>query len=185
ITTPDEHTVVIKTSKPDARIVGGLFIYILPEHIWGKVPVSELTGSYQPQLPLVGSGPFIVTQFDPGKLLTMERNPDFRGPAPEFDKIQFVTYGNEDAVERALQLGEVALVAEVQPPTFERVGEQPDIETLRSPSPSFTELAFNLCSEQNCPDAEFTPAVQDPTVRQAIAYAVDRERINTISSSDT
>jgi peptide/nickel transport system substrate-binding protein len=185
ITTPDDHTVVIKTSKPDARIVGGLFIYTLPQHIWGKVPVSELTGSYQPQLPLVGSGPFIVTQFDPGKLLTMERNPDFRGPAPEFDKIQFVTYGNEDAVERALQLGEVDLVAEVQPTTFDRVGEQPDIETLRSPSPSFTELAFNLCSEKNCPDAEFNPAVQDRTVRQAIAYAVDRERINTISSRDT
>ena len=40
IETPGRHTVVIETSKPDARIVGGLFIYILPEHIWGKVPVE-------------------------------------------------------------------------------------------------------------------------------------------------
>jgi hypothetical protein len=58
--------VVIHTKRPDARIVGGLFVYILPEHIWGKVPVKKLTGSYQPTLPLVGSGPYIVTEFQHG-----------------------------------------------------------------------------------------------------------------------
>ena len=41
IETPDDHTVVIHTKRPDARIVGGLFIYILPKHIWGKVPVER------------------------------------------------------------------------------------------------------------------------------------------------
>ena len=51
IKTPDDHTVIIETSKPDARIVGGLWIYILPEHIWGKVPLKELTGGYQPDIP--------------------------------------------------------------------------------------------------------------------------------------
>ena len=50
------------------------------------------------------------------------------------------------------------------------------------PSPSFTQLAFNLCSKKNCPDAKFNPAVQDVTVRQAIAYAIDRNRINKIAS---
>lgn len=185
IETPDDETVVVKTSKPDARIVGGLFIYILPEHIWGKVPVGELTSSYQPDFPLVGSGPYTVTEFDPGKLLTLEVNPEFRGEAPKFTKIQFVTYGTQDATERALQLGEIDLDAEIQPTNFDRLGDQPDIETVRGSSPAFTELAFNLCSEKNCPDAEFNPAVQDRTVRQAIAYAVDRERINTISSNDT
>ena len=43
IDTPDDLTVVIKTKQPDARIVGGLFAYILPEHIWGKQPVKKLT----------------------------------------------------------------------------------------------------------------------------------------------
>ena len=57
---------MIETKQPDARIVGGLFIYILPEHIWGKVPLEELTGAYQPELPLVGSGPYIVTEFERG-----------------------------------------------------------------------------------------------------------------------
>ena len=56
---------------------------------------------------------------------------------------------------------------------------------MRAPSPSFTELAFNLCSERDCPDAKFNPAVQDRAVRQAVAYAVDRERVNEIATRGT
>jgi peptide/nickel transport system substrate-binding protein len=185
IKTPDDETVVIETSQPDARIIGGLFIYVLPEHVWGKVPLSKLTSDYQPELPLVGSGPYVVTEFERGRIITMERNPEWTGEEPEFDEIEFIKYGTEDAAERALQLGEVDIIAEVQPTTFERLGQQENIDTVRSASPSYTELAFNMCSKRNCPDAEFNPAVQDKTVRQAIAHAVDRERINEISALGT
>jgi peptide/nickel transport system substrate-binding protein len=185
IDTPDPYTVVVHTRRPDARIIGGLFIYILPKHIWGKVPIKELTGSYKPELPLVGSGPYTLTEFDQHRLVRMERNPNFRGDAPAYDEIDFVKYGNQDAVERALQLGEVDAVLEVSAANFERLGTEPDIEALRSPQPSYTELAFNLCPAQYCPDAQFNPAVQDVQVRQAIAYSIDRARLNTIATRDT
>jgi peptide/nickel transport system substrate-binding protein len=185
IETPDDHTVVIKTSKPDTRIVGGLFIYMLPKHIWGRVPLKELTGTYQPQLPLVGSGPFIVTKFDKGHILTLERNPEFRGPKPKYDKIEFIKYGNQDAVERALQVGEVDLDIKVSSGNFKRLGEESDIEALKASSPSYTQMAFNLCPEELCPDAKRNPAIEDRAVRQAVGYAVDRERINQIAARDT
>ena len=35
--------------------------------------------TYQPELPLVGSGPFIVTEFERGRILRMERNPEWDG----------------------------------------------------------------------------------------------------------
>ncbi len=185
IETPDDQTVVIETRKPDARIVGGLFIYMLPEHIWGEVPLDEVTRTYQPELPMVGSGPFIVTEYERGRILRLERNPNWEGEEPAFDEIQFIKYGTEDAVERALMLGEIDMDLEVQPATFERLGTEPNIETVRSADPAYTELAFNLCSEENCPDAQFNPAIQDTTVRQAIAYAIDRERVVEISSLGT
>lgn len=185
IRTPDPQTVVIETSKPDARIIGGLLIYILPKHIWDKVPLEELTTSYQPSLPLVGTGPFIVTEFDRGRQITMEQNEEFSGPKPKFDELQFIKYGNQDAVERGLQLGEIDLVPEVQAATFERLGEQDNVDTVDSPSPAFTELAFNLCPEELCPDANVNPAIQDLPVRQAIAYSIDRDRINQIAASGT
>ena len=40
IKTPDDNTVVLEMSKPDARVIGGLFIYVLPKHVWDKVPVE-------------------------------------------------------------------------------------------------------------------------------------------------
>ena len=53
------------------------------------------------------------------------------------------------------------------------------------PPYSFSELAFNLCSEEHCPDAKSNPAVQDHTLRQATAYAIDRERNNEIATQGT
>jgi peptide/nickel transport system substrate-binding protein len=185
IDTPDPYTVVIHTKRPDARIIGGLFIYILPKHIWGKVPLKQLTGTYQPKLPLVGSGPYVTTQYDRGHIITMDRNPNFRGSEPAFDQIQFIKYGNQDAVERALQLGEIDADVEVQSATFEKLSQEDNIQTVRSRVPSYTELAFNMCPQSYCPDANFNPAVQDRTVRQAIAYSIDRNRINEIATRGT
>ena len=51
---------------------------------------------------MVGSGPFIVTEFERSRILRMERNPEWTGEQPDFDEIQFIKYGTEDAAERAL-----------------------------------------------------------------------------------
>ena len=185
IETPDAQTAVIHTSQPDARIVGGLFIYMLPEHVYGKVPVKKLKGSYQPELPLVGSGPYLVTEFTRGRIVGMERNPNFRGDKPKYDEIQFIKYGNNDAVVRALKLGEIDTIMEVEPTSFNQLENVDKIEAVKSSSPSFTELSFNLCSKEHCPDAKFNPGVQDRVVRQAVGYAVDRDRVNEISSRGT
>jgi peptide/nickel transport system substrate-binding protein len=185
IETPDDHTVVIKTDQPDTRMVGGLFVYIIPEHVYGKVPGTQLRKDFQPPLPMVGSGPYMVTEFDRGRILTLERNPNFRGEKPVYDEIQFIKYGTQDAVTRALRLGEIDMDLESPESTFATLGDEENIDAVRSSSPSFTQLAFNLCSQENCPDARFNPAVQDRTVRQAIAYAVDRERINEIAARGT
>jgi peptide/nickel transport system substrate-binding protein len=185
ITTPDPQTVVIKTKKPDARVVGGLFIFMLPKHIWGKQSVKSLTTTYKPQMPMVGSGPYVATEFKRNRIIRMEPNPYFRGPKPKFDEVDWIKYGSDDAVERALTLGEIDFITEVQPPSFERLGKTKNVKVVKAASPSFTELAFNLCDKEHCPDANFNPAIQDKTVRQAIAYAVDRDRIREISTRNT
>ena len=183
--TPNPRTLVIKTKRPDARIIGGLYVYVLPKHVWAKVPDDELNGQYKPKLPMVGSGPYIVTEYEKGRIVRMERNPYWRGDPGPYDQIQFIKYGSQDAVERALQLGEIDMVREVEAGSFARLGEQDNVDTLRSSTPAYTQLAFNSCPENLCPDAEFNPAVQDTTLRQAIAYAVDRQKIVDISSRGT
>src|SRR3954469_16540919 len=156
-----------------------------PQHVYGKHSVKELTTTYKPTMPMVGSGPYYTVEFKRNRIIRMVRNPNFRGPKPKFDEIDWIKYGSEDAVERALSLGEIDMVTEVQEATFDRLSKQKGIKTIKAPSPSFTELAFNLCSKQNCPDAKYNPAIQDRTVRQAIAYAVDRDRVNQIGTRGT
>src|SRR4029078_12410399 len=140
IDTPDPQTAVIHTKRPDARIIGGVFIYVVPEHIWGKVSKGDLKGQYKPEFPMVESGPYVVTEWDKGRIITMERNPNWRGEPGPYDQIQFIKYGNQDAVERALQLGEIDLVREVEPAGFERLGGVDGISTNRSAHPAYNQV---------------------------------------------
>ena len=172
--------------KPDARIVGGLFVYILPKHIWGKQSAEVAHGQLQAddaagrQRPLRGR-PSSTAGASSGWSATRTS----AAPKPKFDEIQWIKYGNGDAVERALKLGEIDVISEVQSSSFDRLGREKSIDAVKSPSPSFTQLTFNLCPRSICPDAKYNPAVQDRVVRQAIAYAIDRERINKIGARDT
>ena len=114
----------------------------------------------------------------------MERNPEWRGEAPAFDEIQFIKYGTDRRRRARARPGRGRLRPRGR-------GRRPssasasrtDIETRAARRrPSYTQLAFNLCSAENCPDAQVQPGGRrTSTVRQAIAYAIDRERINEIA----
>ena len=56
---PDDYTVVITSKKPNA-VLTALYVPILPEHIWSKVPDNKVES--WPNLPMVSSGPFHVTE---------------------------------------------------------------------------------------------------------------------------
>ena len=186
IDTPDAETVVIHTKQP-GRADRRRPVHLHPPraHLGQGAARRSSRSTYQPQLPLVGSGPYIVTEFERGRIIKMERNPNFRGRQPDFDEIQFIKYGNQDAVERALQLGEIDMVAEVAGRQLRAARREPNIETRHGPSPSFTQLAFNLCPEDICPDAKFNPAVQDRTSARRSPTRIDRERINEIAARGT
>ena len=116
----------------------------------------------------------------------MDKNPNFRGPEPKFDEIQFIRYGNQDAAERALQVGEVDMVPEVSASGFARLGDQPNIKTLKASSPRLhADGVQQLLADRTARTRKYNPAVQDRAVRQATAYAVDRERINEIAARGT
>ena len=78
ITTPDDTDGIVKTKKPDARIVGGLFIYILPQHVWGStgqeahdhVPAGDADRRQRA---------VHVSEFNRNRIIRMMRNPNFRG----------------------------------------------------------------------------------------------------------
>src|SRR5690606_32763909 len=58
----------------------------------------------------VGSGPFTVVDWQKGQQLVVERNDDYYGEKPDFERLVFV-FTDEDASLAAARTGEVDLVA--------------------------------------------------------------------------
>ena len=151
---------------------------------------KELTGAYEPEIPLVGSGPYVPTQYDRGRIVTMERNPEWRGEEPAYDELQFIKYGSNDAVERALTLGEIDIITEVQPATFERLGEEdgdrdPAGPDARSPSSRSTSARRRSARTRSStpPSRTSTCARRSPT--GSTASGSTRSRPRTPRSSPT
>ena len=150
---------IIETSKPDARIVGGLLIYILPEHIWGKVPLKELTGAYQPDMPLVGSGPYIGhrVRARAGSLTHGAQPRVARGAAGlRRDPVHQVRHrrrGRARARPRRGRLHPGGPAGDLRPPRAAGGASRP----CGAPTYAFSQLAFNLCSDRELPRGEVQP----------------------------
>ncbi len=96
----DDTTVVFHMSRPFSiwpytmAIVG-----IVPEHAYG----SATYGSNP-----IGSGRYILKQWDRGQQVILEANPDYYGEAPKMKRVT-ILFMEEDAAFLAAQAGEVDL----------------------------------------------------------------------------
>jgi peptide/nickel transport system substrate-binding protein len=182
IETPDEHTVVFKTKKPSVQMLN-TYVYILPKHIWEKVPEEE-TKSFKNE-PVIGSGPFQAVEWSEGQFARLETNPDYFRGIPKIDEIIFQFYDNDDTMVQALKNGEVDYIYNMPINLFKSLENQEGIETNSAPDPGFTELGFNLYEPTPEAIEEFgapkkttgNPALLDPLVREAINWAIDEEAL--------
>ncbi len=72
----DERTVEITTSVPDPKLPT-MDVYIVPKHIWEPIaPDGEAVTSYE-ALDGVGSGPFVIEQYEPEQFVRMRANPNY------------------------------------------------------------------------------------------------------------
>jgi peptide/nickel transport system substrate-binding protein len=182
IETPDKHTVVFTTKKPSVQMLS-MYVYILPKHIWEKVPPSE-TKSF-PNEPAIGSGPFQAVEWKKGQYARLKANPDYFREAPELDEIIFQFYDNDDTMVQALKNDDVDYISGIPINLFKSLKNQEGIETNSAPDAGFTELGFNLyepspelIEEFDAPETTTgNPALLDPKVREAINWAIDEDAL--------
>ena len=82
-----------------------VYIYILPEHIWGKLSAKEMNNTFRNPVPIVGSGPFQTVEFRKDDFVKMVRNPTFWGKQPAVDEVVFQYYTNDDTMVQDLKNG--------------------------------------------------------------------------------
>ena len=80
VETPNKHTAILKLSKPHPALMlamSGQLMSIIPEHIYGDVPINEVKTHPRNNENVVGSGPFKLVEFKNGEHVILERYDGF------------------------------------------------------------------------------------------------------------
>jgi peptide/nickel transport system substrate-binding protein len=167
----DDSTVVFTMDSPNIGFINDLTTAM------GFIP-SPTAVAKDPAgfgLAPVGTGPFKVTKFEPGGVVEVEKNAaywrkdDAGGALPYLDKITFTGIADTQKRLQALQNGEFDLINTADTSTVV-AAEKAKLKVQRVSGSSSTNLLFN---NQKAP-------LDSPLVRQAIAYATDKDSINTL-----
>ena len=177
LTAPDPQTLVIEYATPVGNVLPQLQqFFILPKHVWEQHVGADGKGlkQFNPQddLPVVGAGPYIITEFDGKGTTIFEKNPGFYGPEPNADAIGYQHFENEDALLTAFQGGELDFVEEVPPNAVETLEANDDLVVSKVESTDTKNFIFN-----SNPDKPENRELLDPQVREAFEYAMNREEI--------
>lgn len=187
---PDDNTVILTfaaPSGPGMRLLDNL--PILPKH---KLDASLKNGTFArtwdtktPPADLVGTGPFVLREYQPGQRLVFERNPRYWRKAadgtalPYLDRLVLEVVPDQNAELLRLESGAIDMTQDaLRPEDFvaarraEQQGTLKMIELGVTPDPD----GFWFCMK---PDAKKTDPrfafVQKREFRRALSHAVDRE----------
>lgn len=176
VAAPDESTLVIRTKTPQATMLA-IDAPIVPEHVWSKV--DDVAGFANDRMPVVGSGPFELTEYEPEQYATLRANPRFwRGPA-KISELQFVQFKNTDASVQALRKGEVDVAQKLTPAQFDALADEPDVAQVQGQGRRFFEMLINpgAANSAGAPIGTGHPALRDVRVRRAIDQAIDKQAL--------
>ena len=161
--TPDAQTVVITVTRPALKnqLLSNLVaIPIIPEGTIGQQKESP-----------VGSGPFKFVTFDQAQsTVELAGNPDYWEGAPKVQKLKVKTVTDANALQAELQTGGVDVApnpSNLPPDSVRSLGASPTLKVEQSDGSNIQYLVFNVQ----------TPQLNNVKIRQAIGYAIDRQKI--------
>jgi peptide/nickel transport system substrate-binding protein len=169
----DRRTVRFTLPAPYAPFLDLTTVGILPAHLLRGVRAADLP-SAEFNLSPVGSGPFrlaeIEAQDETITSMVLERFERYYKAAPYLDRLQFRFYSSDQTVFKAYEDGEVQGIGHIPISELERARAAPDLNLF---SAQLAEYALVFLNMQH-PDVLF---FQEPEVRQALMYALDRKSI--------
>jgi peptide/nickel transport system substrate-binding protein len=159
IDTPDKYTVVIKTDVPRPGFFDGLEIFNICDKANVEGPDAKTT--------IVGTGPFMLAERAPGDHFTFARNPNYwQSGRPYLDSV-ITNIRSQQNMILQLEGGTLDSVKIPLIDDFARLKSDPNYVSQIAPnSGTFFEIGINTK----------TPPLNDKRVRQALNFALDRQR---------
>ncbi|GAB2972703.1 ABC transporter substrate-binding protein [Streptomyces pseudoechinosporeus] len=180
VTAPSPTKLVIELKKPQATMAA-LDVPIVPKHVWENVgDFSKFNNDKT--YPIVGNGPFVVTDYAADSFVRLKANTSFWRGAPKFDELVFRYYKDQDAAVAALRKGEVSFVAgapALTPAQAASLKGEENIKVNDAPGRRFYALATNPGARAKNGEkfGDGHESLLDQQVRQALFMAVDRKTI--------
>ena len=172
-TAVDDYTVEFTCSKPKPDMIRH-WVPILPEHVWSKVdPKQAASGKYTNNPPYVGSGPFKAMEWKKTSHVHLTRNDTWWGPKPKIDDIYFMAYTNNDTLLQDLIAGTIDGGVDLTATQMTQLKTDANVTARAITVDGFDDLGFN------CYDgpSKGHPVLKDVKFRQALNWAVDRDKI--------
>jgi peptide/nickel transport system substrate-binding protein len=170
---PDAHTLTITLAQPAED-----FLSILTQSFFAPVP-GEYAANYTVGANydghVVGSGPYTVDVYDPGRLVVLVRNPKW-DPATDplrkawVDRIRIRLGGSVGANQQAIEREEADLSLDSHVPQAQVAALRADPQRSRRLSVNSTGILLFLVLETH----RRAGAITDVRVRQAINLAIDK-----------
>ena len=108
----------------------------------------------------------------------MDRNPDYWGPKPAVDKIFFEVYQDADTMVSDFRSGSLDGIWGVPPAQFQQIKSVAGIKAIAYSYYALDDVEFN-CYDN--PSSKGNPVLRDWKFRNALNYAVDRQRLCSIA----
>jgi peptide/nickel transport system substrate-binding protein len=163
IETPDERTIVFKVTRPE------LVNQLLSNLTW--IPIIPAGTIEQQKTAPVGTGAFKFVSFDSvNSFVALEAFADYWEGAPKIAKLNVKTVPDANALQNELLSGGVDLSPNptiLSPDALNAISNSGSLKVERFPGSNIQYIGFNT---------QVSP-FNNAKVRQAIAYAIDREKI--------
>src|SRR5690606_16148696 len=132
--------------------------------VFDPVSVEDGTINTRP----IGTGPFMISAFQPGTRILLERNPNYwQDGLPYLDAVDIRILGDETVRRTALVTGEVDWVFSVPAQSVTELQARDDVVVDATPAGAYYYIGVNVREGP----------LADERVRHAIAFAINRDNI--------
>lgn len=163
----DDRTIQMTLPQPFIPFVDLMTVGLLPQHIYRSVPPKDLLTKPLIENP-IGSGPMRIASISSGSV-RLEPSP-FSGSTPYILAMEFYFFPDYASMLAAFDEERIDALSIILPTDVRRLAERGDTQLFSSVDSSYESILFNL----NNPNVPF---FQERDVRQALLYAIDRERL--------
>src|ERR1051325_7902498 len=156
---PDAHTLIIRLNKQWTGLLPNLVpIAIIPKDSYESQKTHPL-----------GTGPFKFKSYDSTQqVVDLEANPNYYDGAPHIPALRVRVISDSNALQAELRSGRVdisPLPTSLSPDAIKSLSQDPNLSVQKFPGSNLNLLTLNTTEAP----------LDNPKVRQAIAYAIDRE----------